>query len=121
LTAVNLNGVAFNFSLAAVGFVHYQGSGSSGAQTFENETGLHSVAWGGSGSNLFVSTTANDEFFGGSGTNTFDAGSGTDMLIGGSGANTFNESVVGSGEIIEVGSNNTVNVPSGSTGSYYII
>jgi hypothetical protein len=40
---------------------------ASGDQTFENETSLYPVAWGGSGSNLFVSTSGADEFFGGSG------------------------------------------------------
>ena len=117
---VNLNGVNNYFGLNAVGFVYYRGSGISGAQTFENETGLHTVAWGGSGPNLFVSTTANDEFFGGSGTNTFDAGTGIDWLVGGSGANVFNENALGSGEIIKAGSNNTVNVPPSSTGTYYV-
>ncbi len=116
----NLNGTDHYFSLAQVGFVYYEGSNASGTQTFENETGLHSVAWGGSGANLFVSTTASDEFFGGSGANTFDAGSGLDVLIGGSGANVFNENVTGSGEIFEVGASNTVDVPPGSTGGYYV-
>jgi Ca2+-binding RTX toxin-like protein len=117
---VNLNGVDHYFGLNAVGFVYYRGSSVSGAQTFENETGLHTVAWGGSGANLFASTTGNDEFFGGSGTNTFDAGSGPDMLIGGSGPNVFNESISGSGEILESGSSNTVNVPPNQTGSYFV-
>jgi Ca2+-binding RTX toxin-like protein len=118
---VNLNGVNRYFSLAQVGFVYYRGANAAGAQTFENETSLHSVAWGGSGANLFISTTASDEFFGGSGPNTFDAGSGVDMLIGGSGANVFNENATGSGAIVEVGPSNTVNVPPGATGSYDII
>jgi hypothetical protein len=116
----NLNGVNHDFGLGSVGFVYYEGSSVSGAQTFENETGLHTVAWGGSGANLFVSTTAEDEFFGGSGTNTFDAGSGVDFLVGGSGANVFNENILGSGQIIESGSSNTVSVPPGSTGTYYV-
>ena len=67
-----------------------------------------------------MSTTAADEFFGGSGTNTFDAGSGFDFLVGGSGANVFNENVLGSGEILEAGSSNTVNAPLGSTETYYV-
>ncbi len=117
---VNLNGVDHYFALSSVGFVYYEGSSVSGAQTFENETGLHTVAWGGAGANLFVSTTGNDEFFGGSGTNTFDAGSGVDMLIGGSGANVFNESILGSGQIVKIGTSNTINVPPGSTGTYYV-
>ncbi len=117
---VNLNGANNYFGISAVGFVYYEGSGVSGAQTFENETGLHTVAWGGSGPNLFVSTTGNDDFFGGSGTNTFDAGSGVDWLVGGSGANVFNENALGSGQIIEAGSNNTVNIPPSSTGTYYV-
>ena len=83
---VNLNGSNFDFSLSQVGFVYYEGSGVGGSQTFQNMTSLHTVAWGGSGSNLFESSgNAQDEFFGGSGSNTFDAGSGFDVFIGGSG------------------------------------
>jgi Ca2+-binding RTX toxin-like protein len=119
---VNLNGSNFDFSLSQVGFVYYEGSGVGGSQTFQNMTSLHTVAWGGTGSNLFESSGgAQDEFFGGSGSNTFDAGSGFDVLIGGSGPNTFNESPTGCGEIVEVGSTNTVTVPPGATGFYYVI
>ena len=119
---VNLNGSNFDFSLSQVGFVYYEGSGVGGSQTFQNTTSLHTVAWGGSGTNLFESSgNDQDEFFGGSGGNTFDAGSGFDVLIGGSGPNTFNESLTGSGEILEVGSSNTINVPAGATGQYYVI
>jgi hypothetical protein len=118
---VNLNGSSFDFSLSQVGFVYYEGSGVGGSQTFQNMTSLHTVAWGGSGSNLFESSgNAQDEFFGGSGSNTFDAGSGFDVFIGGSGPNTLNESLTGWGEFVEVGNNNTVNVPAGATGDYYI-
>jgi hypothetical protein len=116
---VNLNGNDFYFSLSQVGFVYYQGSGVGGSQTFQNTTSLHTIAWGGSGTNLVESSgNAQDEFFGGSGTNTFDAGSGFDMFIGGSGSNTFNESLTGSGAMLEVGANNTVNAPSGATENY---
>jgi hypothetical protein len=118
---VNLNGTAHDFAQGQVGFVYYLGSTTPGAQTFENETNLHSVAWGGSGTNVFVSTAGQDEFFGGSGTNIFYAGSGYDVLQGGSGVNIYNESATGSGIIFEVGSNNTVNVPSAQTGTYQII
>jgi hypothetical protein len=119
---VNLNGNNFYFSLSQVGFVYYVGSGVGGSQTFQNTTSLHTVAWGGSGTNLFESSgNAQDEFFGGSGTNTFEAGSGFDIFIGGSGSNTFNESLTGSGIILEVGANNTVNVPSCATGNYNVI
>lgn len=118
---VNLNGVNSYFSLSQVAFVYYRGSSATGEQTFENETALHSVAWGGSGPNLFISTTASDEFFGGSGPNTFDAGSGFDMLIGGTGTNVFNENATGSGDILELGSSNAVNVPPGSTGNYSVV
>ena len=45
---VNLNGTDHFFSPSQVGFVYYEGSGISGAQTFEDSTSLHSVAWGGS-------------------------------------------------------------------------
>jgi Ca2+-binding RTX toxin-like protein len=122
LLNVNLNGSNFDFSLSQVGFVYYQGSSVGGSQTFENTTSLHTVAWGGSGSNLFESSgNAEDEFFGGSGSNTFDAGSGFDVLIGGSGPNTFNESMTGWGEIVEIGCSNTINVPPGGTGYYYVI
>jgi hypothetical protein len=119
---VNLNGSDNYFSLSQVGFVYYEGSGVGGAQTFENNTSLHTVAWGGSGTNLFESNGgAADEFIGGSGSNTFDAGSGFDVLIGGAGANVFNESATGSGEIIEVGDQNTINTPPGATGHYTIL
>lgn len=119
---VNLNGANFDFSLSQVGFVYYEGSNVGGSQTFQNLTSLHTVAWGGAGSNLFESGGgAQDEFFGGSGSNTFDAGSGFDVLIGGSGPNTFNESSKGSGIIIEQGNTNTVNVPPGASGQYYIL
>jgi hypothetical protein len=122
LLNVNLNGTNFDFSLSQVGFVYYEGGSVGGSQTFQNETSLHTVAWGGSGSNLFESSgSAQDEFFGGSGSNTFDAGSGFDVLIGGTGSNTFNESLTGSGVILDVGNNNTINVPPGATGNYYVI
>ena len=116
---VNLNGSNFDFSLSQVGFVYYEGGGTGGSQTFQNTTSLHTIAWGGSGTNLVESSgNAQDEFIGGSGTNTFDAGSGFDMFIGGSGSNTFNESLTGSGAMLEVGANNTVNAPSGATNNY---
>jgi len=117
---VNLNGRDNYFSLLQVGFVYYRGSGASGAQTFQNNTSLHTIAWGGSGTNLFVSSSGQDDFYGGSGTNTFDAGSGDDVLFGGTGTNVFNENATGSGLIIEVGSSNTINVPPGATGHYQI-
>ncbi len=119
---VNLNGVDKYFSLGNVGFVYYEGASTSGSQTFENNTSLHTVAWGGTGANLFESDGgAQDEFIGGAGSNTFDAGSGFDVLIGGTGANVFNENQTGSGEILEAGTQNTINVPPGSTGHYTII
>jgi Ca2+-binding RTX toxin-like protein len=119
---VNLNGSNYDFSLSQVGFVYYEGSSISGAQTFQNLTSLHTVAWGGSGTNHFESGgNAQDEFFGGSGTNTFDAGTGFDVFFGGSGANTYNESLTGSGEIIESGTSNIINVPPGATGTYYVM
>jgi Ca2+-binding RTX toxin-like protein len=119
---VNLNGANNYFSLASAGFVYYEGSSTSGAQTFENLTSLHTVAWGGSGSNTFVSGgNAQDEFFGGSGSNTFDAGSGYDILIGGSGANVFNESPTGSGEIVESGNQNTLDSVPSSASAYRVL
>jgi len=47
-------------------------------------------------------------------------GSGYDVLIGGAGANVFNENATGSGLIVEVGSQNTINVPPGASGSYHV-
>jgi Ca2+-binding RTX toxin-like protein len=117
---VNLNGNDHYFSVGQVGFVYYMGSGSSGTQTFQNSTSLHSVAWGGSGTNVFEGSTGQDEFFGGSGSNTFDAGSGYDVLIGGTGTNVVNENATGSGVIVEVSRNTTINVPPGHSGSYQI-
>lgn len=118
---VNLNGTDNYFSPAAVSFVYYMGSGASGSQTFENNTGLHTIAWGGSGTNLFVGGTGQDEFIGGSGANTFDAGTGNDVLIGGNGPNVFNENSAGTGTIVELGSQNTVNAAPGSAADYGII
>ena len=111
---VNLNGTDHFFSPSQVGFVYYEGSGISGAQTFEDSTSLHSVAWGGSGANLFQAGSGQDTFFGGSGSNTFDAGSGYDIFMGGAGPNVFNESPTGSGQIVEAGVLNTINVPPGA-------
>ncbi len=118
---VNLNGANNYFSLSQVAFVYYEGSGISGAQTFEDSTSLHTVAWGGSGSNLFQGGSGQDDFFGGSGSNTFDAGNGYDVLIGGTGANVFNENASGSGEIVPVGTQSTIIVPPGAAGQYTII
>jgi hypothetical protein len=118
---VNLNGSDNDFSLAQVGFVYYMGSGASGAQTFENETSLHTIAWGGSGTNLFVSTSGPDEFFGGSGTNTFVAGTGYDVLVAGSGNNVFDENAAGTGFILESGTSDTINAPPGSAGRYEVV
>ena len=89
------------------------------AKTFQNTTGVFTQAWGGSGANLFEGGAGEDEFIGGSGPNTFDAGSGFDVLIGGSGANVFNENTEGLGIVSEL-AQNTVNVPTGSTGSYQV-
>ncbi len=118
---VNLNGANYYFSLPKVGFVEYFGTNVGGSQMFQNETSLHSVAYGGSGTNLFVGGTGSDWFFGGSGTNTFDPGPGNDLLIGGSGINIFNLNATGSGVVDELGSSNTVNYPPGYSGTYSII
>ena len=107
---VNLNGVDNYFGLGTVGLVSFQGSDSSGNETFQNETGLSTNAHGGSGTNLFIGGSGLDAFYGGSGTNTFDAGSGYDVLVGGTGSNTYN-ATTGSGLIIERGSTITVNAP----------
>jgi RTX calcium-binding nonapeptide repeat (4 copies) len=118
---VNLNGVDSYFSLSQVGFVYYKGSGTSGAQTFVDRTSLHTVAWGGSGTNVFQAGSGQDTCFGGSGSNTFYAGSGYDVLVGGAGPNVFNENAVGSGQILKVGLQNSVNVPRDATGVYWIV
>jgi hypothetical protein len=117
---VNLNGSDNYYSLSQVGFVYYLGSGASGAQTFQDSTSLHVVAYGGSGTNLFEGGSGQDDFFGGSGSNTFDAGSGYDLLIGGVGANVFNEDATGSGLIMEVGNDNAINGPTVASESYMI-
>jgi Ca2+-binding RTX toxin-like protein len=110
---VNLNGTDNFFSLSQISFVYYEGSGISGAQTFKDSTSLHSVAWGGSGNNLFQGGSGQDDFFGGSGSNTLVAGSGYDLLIGGNGVNVFNENATGLGEIL--------NVPPGAAGQYTVV
>ncbi|MGP0063054.1 MAG: hypothetical protein ACLQGP_05550 [Isosphaeraceae bacterium] len=117
---VNLNGQNSYFSASQVGFVYYLGFGSSGAQTFQDSTGLHVVAYGGSGANLFEGGAGQDDFFGGNGSNTMDAGTGYDVLIGGGGPNVFNENAAGSGEILEAGDQNTINVPIGAPGNYSV-
>jgi Ca2+-binding RTX toxin-like protein len=117
---VNLNGTNNYFSTAQVGFVYYMGSGISAAQTFENTTTLHTVAWGGSGANLFVGGPGSDEFIGGTGLNVFDAGTGFDELVGGLGVNVFNENAAGSGMIEEIGTQNSVNALPAS-GSYQVL
>ena len=118
---VNLNGVNNYFSMSQVAFVYYEGWGSSGAQTFLDSTSLHTVAWGGSGPNLFQGGSGQDDFFGGSGSNTFDAGTGFDLLAGGTGANVFNANAAGSGEIVPVGTLNTINMPPSVAGQYLIV
>ncbi len=118
---VNLNGADYTYSLSKVGFVYYIGASTSGNQTFINQTSLHTVAWGGSGTNLFIGGTGQDQFDGGIGTNTFDAGTGNDVLIGGRGINIFNENASGSGVIQRIGTQNTINAPTNSTSVYQII
>lgn len=118
---VNLNGADNFFSLSQVGFVYYKGSGFAGAQTFVDKTSLHTVAWGGSGTNVFQAGSGQDTFYGGAGSNTFYAGSGFDLLIGGTGPNVFNESARGSGEIFRIGTHNTVNVAQGGVGTYWVV
>jgi Ca2+-binding RTX toxin-like protein len=117
---VSLNGANHYFNPAQVGVVYYMGSAASGSQVFQNETSLHSIAWGGSGSNEFIGGTGSDEFIGGAGPNVFYAGTGLDLLVGGAGANVYNENSVGSGIISESGGSNTANVPSGSSPNYTI-
>jgi Ca2+-binding RTX toxin-like protein len=117
---LNLNGQDNFFSTSQVSLVYYWGSGSSGAQIFQDSTNLNVIAFGGSGTNLFEAGSGEDEFFGGSGSNTFDAGTGFDLLVGGPGANTFNENATGSGEILELSAQNTVNVPPETAGFYMV-
>ena len=118
---VNLDGVAHYFSPSAITSLDYLGNSASGSQTFEDSTTLSIYAFGGSGTNLFEGGSGTDAFFGGSGSNTFDAGTGFDQLVGGFGTNVFNENAAGSGIIEEAGFSNTVNVPPGETGAYFII
>jgi Ca2+-binding RTX toxin-like protein len=117
---VNLNGTDDDFNPTQAFLVEYMGTGVSGTQTFQNTTGLTTVAFGGSGENTFIGGSGADEFVGGSGENTFDAGIGFDVLVGGSGSNTYNESQAGSGLILRLGSSNTVNTPPAATGSYLV-
>ena len=117
---VNLNGTNNYFALSQVSFVYYMGSSVGGSQTFDNTTGLHTIAWAGSGVNTFTGGSGQDEFVGGSGVNDFNAGTGYDMLIGGNGTNVFDEGA-GTGVIVEIGSQNTVVASSGPGGSYEII
>jgi Ca2+-binding RTX toxin-like protein len=117
---VNLNGTDHFFGLSQVTEVQFIGTGTSSNETFENNTGLTTVATGGSGNNLFVGGSGTDIFGGGSGSNTFDAGTGDDIMVGGSGTNVFNESATGSGIVIESGSQSTIDDPSGATGSYSV-
>jgi Ca2+-binding RTX toxin-like protein len=120
---VNLNGTNNYFALSQVSFVYYMGSSVGGSQTFDNTTGLHTIAWAGSGENTFIGGSGQDEFIGGtgSGTNIFEAGTGYDTLIGGNGVNVFTEATGGSGVIIELGSQDTIMSPSGSGGNYQVI
>ena len=90
------------------------------AQTFEDTTSLYVSAFGGSGTNFFQGGAGQDDFYGGSGSNTFDAGIGCDVMVGGNGHNVFNENATASGEILEVGNQNTVNVPPHAVGSYAV-
>jgi Ca2+-binding RTX toxin-like protein len=115
---VNLNGTDHYFALGSVSMVYFNGTGVAGNQTFTNHTALLTVAYGGSGTNTFTGGSGMDEFIGGSGTNDFYAGSGYDILAGGTGTNVYNESATGSGIILEVGGSNTINDPTGATGSY---
>ena len=115
---VNLNNVDNFFPLGTVSMVYFNGTGVAGNQTFTNHTALLTVAYGGSGTNTFTGGSGMDEFIGGSGTNDFYAGSGYDILAGGTGTNVYNESATGSGIILEVGGSNTINHPTGATGSY---
>jgi hypothetical protein len=118
---VNLNGTNNYFALSQVSFVYYTGSTVGGSQTFENTTGLHTIAWAGSGVNTFTGGSGQDEFIGSSGVNDFNAGTGYDMLIGGNGVNVFTEATGGSGIIIELGSQDTVVPPNGSGAGYDVI
>jgi Ca2+-binding RTX toxin-like protein len=118
---VNLNGSNNYYPIGQVAFVYYLGSGTSGTQTFQNTTTLHTVAWGGTGTNLFEGGPGPDEFIGGSGTNTFDAGTGDDILEGGLGTNIYNENAAGSGEILERGTSNTINTSGGSAANYQVL
>jgi Ca2+-binding RTX toxin-like protein len=113
---VQLNGVDNLFDRSSVSMVFFNGYGIASDMTFENDTYLLTVAYGGSGNNTFTGGSGTDEFIGGSGTNTFNAGTGFDILAGGSGTNVYNGSATGSGIILQAGSSNTINDP----GSYMV-
>jgi hypothetical protein len=115
---VTLNGSPYLFSLSSVGFVYYEGAGSSGNTTFGNSTSLHTVTYAGSGDTVVNSTgTGADEVIGSTGSVTLNCGRGPDVLIGGTSSNMFNENPLGSGVFVENGNANTVN---GDCASYVI-
>jgi len=114
---VNLNGVDHYFTPAQVSVVEFVGQNTSSDETFQNNTGLVSIAFGGSGNNHFVGGSTLDVFYGGSGSNTFDAGTGYTSMQGGTGTNVFNESLTGSGIIMIQGGTNTIN---GHNGNYLV-
>ena len=117
---VNLNGTNYNFSVAQVAFLYYEGASVGGAQTFEDSTSVHIVAYGGSGTNLFVAGAGQDELIGGSGVNTLVAGPGVDELVGGTGTNVYDLNGSGSTVIFEVGLHNTINTSAETTGQVAI-
>ena len=108
---VNLNGADNYYGPGQFSNVLFLGAGTSSNETFINETGISTNAYGGSGTDTFTGGSGIDQFYGGSGTNTFNAGSGFTYMVGGSGTNVFNESATGWGTIVEIGSSNTVNPP----------
>ena len=117
---VNFNGTNYDFSVAQVAFLDYEGAGVGARETFEDSTSLHVVAYGGSGTNLLVAGAGQDELIGGTGVNTLVAGTGVDELVGGSGTNVYDVNGSGSTMILEVGQHNTINTPAGSSGQVVI-
>jgi Ca2+-binding RTX toxin-like protein len=113
---IQLNGTDNYFAAGSVMMVFFDGYGLNTDVTFQNNTSVTTIAYGGNGTNVFSGGSGVDEFIGGSGSNTFNAGTGFDILAGGSGTNVYNESS-GSGMIFEVGSHNTIH---GGTGSYSV-
>ena len=117
---VSLNGSSHYFGVATVGFVYYEGSGVSAhrllkmkpASTRSRGAALARISsWAPPATTTFSAARAPTRSTRAAELTCSSAARAT---------NVFNENAAGTGDIIEVGSSNTVNVPPGSTGTYYI-